>query len=65
MIISTLPPKLGEIKRKKRFAFIPKKIGDKVYFLQFYDVVYIYGEVVIKVGEIEVLNVKKWVKISE
>lgn len=65
MIISTLTPKLGDYKTKKRFAFIPKKVGDKVYFLRFYSVVYVYGEIAIKTSEIDILHVKKWIKISE
>lgn len=57
-------PELGEMKIKKRFAFLPKRIGDKIITFGWYEELYIYGNTAVLVDDGNVQYFKSWVKTS-
>lgn len=59
-----IKPELGQVKEVRKFAFLPKKIDDKIVFLSFYSSFFVFAETTVNAGE-KILNIKSWVKIGD
>lgn len=54
-------PTWGDAKEVKAFAWLPKKIGDKIVWLESYTILYIYEKYTIAIKNLVYF---KWTKIS-
>lgn len=57
-------PDVGDFKIKKVFAFLPKNIGNKIVWMEFFEEIYFFEEKQIVFNSGQILKYKCWVKID-
>lgn len=57
-----IKPKWGDMRQIKRFAWIPKRISDKIVWLEAYTVLYVYEKNIVSFNGMEYFQ---WIKIGE
>lgn len=55
-------PEIGDFKIKKRFAFWPKAIRDKIVWLEFYEEIFFFSETEIAIKNGAIIKFKSWIK---
>lgn len=61
LIKKLVPPDIGEVKIKSKFAFLPIRIGDKIIWLERFELIYIFAEQTIDLPDNKSLKFKGWI----
>lgn len=57
-------PEVGEAKIKNKFAWSPTRIGDKIVWLSYYELIYIFAEQSLNIPDNKEIKFKQWILID-